>query len=577
TLYAAPLPSPPVSELNNSIALQTIQLQPHLFKIVTPINIARFEKLLLSHPNRPYVESVCLGLRTGFWPHATIPLDSPDTFDFSDRPQSDEAQAFIRDQRDKEIAADRFSPSFGPDLLPGMFSSPIGAVPKPHSSGMRLITDQSAGPHALNSFIPRDTTSVRYDNIHDFGKILRSVHSHYGRAPAYLFKSDCSEAFHRIPMHALWQIRQIVTVDGQRHVDRCLVFGNHGAPNIWCSLMALVVWIAIFIKHIEDLLHYMDNAFCYDMDPALEFYAPYNSHYPKKQVALLRLWDELGLPHSTKKQEFGSTLTIIGFHVDPLCMSLTIPLSARDELVAAIHHFTESSNGQHHPLYQWQRLLGWANWALNVFPLLRPALQSSYSKIAGKSLRNAGIYLNKAVMRNLRWFAEQVRTNHGLLFFVDKEWDFSQADSIILCDASTVDLEFYVPAKSLGFASGIPSNPLISNILFYEALTVASAIAWAAALTSPPRRLLVYTDSLDTVEMFHSLRAKDGYNELLLFAVELLMQKRISLQVCHIASSNNTVADTISRGLFSLAHQLVPSIRIGTFEPPRLALGEDDL
>ncbi|KIJ32985.1 hypothetical protein M422DRAFT_82381, partial [Sphaerobolus stellatus SS14] len=132
---------------------------------------------------------------------------------------------------------------------------------------------------------------------------------------------------------------------------------------------------------------------------------------------------------------------------------------------------------------------------------------------------------------------------------------------------------FYVPAKSLGFASGIPSNPLISNILFYEALTVASAIAWAAALTSPPRRLLVYTDSLDTVEMFHSLRAKDGYNELLLFAVELLMQKRISLRVCHVAGSNNTVADTISRGLFSLARQLVPSIRIGTFEPPRLALG----
>ncbi|KIJ28301.1 hypothetical protein M422DRAFT_270450 [Sphaerobolus stellatus SS14] len=155
------------------------------------------------------------GLREGFWPHAKIPSDSLDTFDYSDRPLSEEASAFIREQRNKEIATDRFSPAFGPDLLPGMFSSPVGAVPKPHSSGLRLITDQSAGPHAPNSFIPRDAAAVRYDNMHDFGKLLHKVHSQHGRPPTYLFKSDCSEAFRRIPMHVLWQIRQVVTVDGE--------------------------------------------------------------------------------------------------------------------------------------------------------------------------------------------------------------------------------------------------------------------------------------------------------------------------------------------------------------------------
>ncbi|KIJ32237.1 hypothetical protein M422DRAFT_184884, partial [Sphaerobolus stellatus SS14] len=343
TLYAAPLPSPPKSELNNTTTWETINRYPHLFKIVTPINVTHFKGLLQHHPNQPYVQSVCRGLREGFWPHATIPPDSPDTFDFSDRPQSEEALSFIRAQRDKEIAADRFSITFGPDLLPGMFSSPIGAIPKPHSTGMRLITDQSAGPHSLNSFIPKDAAAVRYDNMHDLGKLLRKVHKKYGRPPAYLFKSDCSEAFRRIPMHVLWQIRQIVTVDGQRHVDRCLVFGNRGAPNIWCAFMALVVWIVIHIKQIEDLLHYMDDAFSYEMDP---------------QVALLRLWDELGLPHSIKKQEFGPSLVIIGFHIDPACMSMTISHTAREELVSAILQFINSSPSRRRPLYQWQRLLG---------------------------------------------------------------------------------------------------------------------------------------------------------------------------------------------------------------------------
>ncbi|KIJ34019.1 hypothetical protein M422DRAFT_182672 [Sphaerobolus stellatus SS14] len=111
---------------------------------------------------------------------------------------------------------------------------------------------------------------------------------------------------------------------------------------------------------------------------------------------------------------------------------------------------------------------------------------------------------------------------------------------------------FYVPSKVLGFASNIPLNPLVANILFYEMLAVTSAVAWAAECPKPPHHLLVYTDSLDTVEMFHSLRAGEGYNELLLFIVELLLTKRISLRVCHVAGINDPVADAISRGLFDV-------------------------
>ncbi|KIJ29248.1 hypothetical protein M422DRAFT_187699, partial [Sphaerobolus stellatus SS14] len=136
-------------------------------------------------------------------------------------------------------------------------------------------------------------------------------------------------------------------------------------------------------------------------------------------------------------------------------------------------------------------------------------------------------------------------------------------------------LGFYVPAKYLGFTCNIPTNPLIPNILFYETLTTTSTVTWATALPFPPRRLLVYTDSLDSMEMFHSLRAKDGYNELLLLVVQQLMANRMSLRVCHVTGANNTIANALSRGLFNLAHQLVPNIRISIFEPPQNVLGAD--
>ncbi|KIJ43641.1 hypothetical protein M422DRAFT_83286, partial [Sphaerobolus stellatus SS14] len=136
-------------------------------------------------------------------------------------------------------------------------------------------------------------------------------------------------------------------------------------------------------------------------------------------------------------------------------------------------------------------------------------------------------------------------------------------------------LGFFIPKRRLGFATDIPANALIPNIFFYEAMTIASAVAWAAELSPPPRRLLVYSDSLDSVEMFHSLRVREGYNELLLFVAGLLIDNRISLRVCHVAGVNDPVADALSRALFDLARQLVPGIIIGHFSPPICALGEE--
>lgn len=67
---AEPLPSVPPHELNNPIAQKTISENLHLFSITTPINVDVFEKLLASHPNQPFVRSVCRGLHEGFWPWA---------------------------------------------------------------------------------------------------------------------------------------------------------------------------------------------------------------------------------------------------------------------------------------------------------------------------------------------------------------------------------------------------------------------------------------------------------------------------------------------------------------------------
>jgi len=51
---------------------------------------------------------------------------------------------------------------------------------------------------------------------------------------------------------------------------------------------------------------------------------------------------------------------------------------------------------------------------------------------------------------------------------------------------------------------------------------------------------------MNTVEMFNSLKAHQGYNELLMQAMGLLIPSTISLHVFHIAGANNTVTDALS-------------------------------
>ncbi|KIM64555.1 hypothetical protein SCLCIDRAFT_62363, partial [Scleroderma citrinum Foug A] len=170
------LPSPPDDEFNNKEALRTIADHPDLFQVVTPIDVGCFEALLSSHPNCPFVDSVCHGLREGFWPFAHTHYPAwPLTWDNSFQPLKLEDESnFVRTQVTKEIEKGCFSPSFGSELLPGMYSMPVHAVPKPGAKKFHLVTDHSVGQYALNNMISHtDVLGVTLDNVYDLGQALR--------------------------------------------------------------------------------------------------------------------------------------------------------------------------------------------------------------------------------------------------------------------------------------------------------------------------------------------------------------------------------------------------------------------
>jgi hypothetical protein len=230
SLKADPLPRPPLSAFQNEAAMKTLFANLELFKITCLINVDVLEGLLVDHPNPLFCRSVFDGLRYGFWPWSDKTDEYPETLDSSFRPpNNDKEKDFLVAQVKFEESAGRLSAPFGPDLLPGMYSPPVHAVLKPASEKLCMVVNHSAGVYSLNSMIdPKDIAGVKLDRIASLGTSLRAFRHTNPTSELQMFKSDVCAAYRQMLMHPLFQILTIITVNGERRVDRCNNFGKGG-------------------------------------------------------------------------------------------------------------------------------------------------------------------------------------------------------------------------------------------------------------------------------------------------------------------------------------------------------------
>jgi hypothetical protein len=384
-------------------------------------------------------------------------------------------------------------------------------------------------------------------------------------------------------MHILWQAKQIVTVDGQRYVDRCNNFGNRGAARIWTSFMGCVAWIANDREIASNV--YIDDTFSVDIDDVIDFYEPYGQLYPTAQVKTLRLWDEIGLPHEEEKQIWGRRLTVIGFEVDPNVMTFTMSEDKRVELLAGVREFCRI-RGRRHLLHTFQQLAGWVNWSLNVYPLLKPALSHVYEKMEGKDNPHAGISVNQGIIDDLDWFSHHVNNSSGVHLLEALDWDPADADVVAFCDASLKGLGCYFPEIGLGYQSEPPAVAPEDLIFYFEAFCVCWCLHLIAELVRASgkvtvRRVTIWTDNQNTYDIFNSLRALPLYNEILKSAVDVLIANDFKLRVLLLPGKKNVVADALSRWKNADALAVHPDLLIDAlrplpsipYKPPRVALG----
>ena len=206
------------------------------------------------------------------------------------------------------------------------------------------------------------------DNIIQFGEMLLDLEKKDTERKHVVWKSDISEAYQILPMHPFWQIKQVNLIDGEFFVDRCNTFGGCASGSIFIAFNSLVAWIVKNIKHVKYIRNYVDDSSGCGFADEMDFYTPYNGSYPQDQVILLKLWDELGIPHKIKKQIFSSPLSVIGINVDAYYMTLSLPDKSKKRLIDELRLW--SKKGRKEKVKDWYHMGGWVSCGLNIYPIL---------------------------------------------------------------------------------------------------------------------------------------------------------------------------------------------------------------
>ena len=126
-----------------------------------------------------------------------------------------------------------------------------------------------------------------------------------------------------------------------------------------------------------------------------------------------------------------------------------------------------------------------------------------------------------------------------------------------------VSLEWVFTSKTPGKVSNVSYHTTLQNTRFFT--------------LKLPSKLLVLSDNTNTVDIFQSLRCKPPYNDLVKFTVSLLLKHHISLRVVHVPGIDNIVADALSCFQNERALAACPGLKISTFQPPQLTMGQEEI
>ena len=96
---------------------------------------------------------------------------------------------------------------------------------------------------------------------------------------------------------------------------------------------------------------------------------------------------------------------------------------------------------------------GWMNWAFNVYPRVRPALNNFYPKLKGHRDSTATLWVNNSIQDDFTWAIRALENSSGVHLLKSVYWGSSEATFTVFCDACPEGMGFWYPDLHVGFYS----------------------------------------------------------------------------------------------------------------------------
>ena len=502
----------------------------------SPIFLNRLLPYLARYPDVAFSSYIENGLRHGFrigFNHESVQLGSSSR----NHPSSQEHPGIIADHLREELRQERVVGPIHPSLVNQVHTSPIGLVPKPHSSKWRLIVDLSAPRgHSVNDGISPALCSLTYASVDDAVSIITQL----GQG-TNLIKVDLSNAYRIVPVHPVDQPLLGITWQGQTYVDRALPFGLRSAPKVFSAVADFLAWV-LFCEGVTLVIHYLDDFL---------IFTPPGSQVPMRQV-VESVFQSINVPIACHKTEGPSTsLTFLGIVIDTLKLELSLPLDKVERLLGLLDLWKFKRSCTRKEL---ESLAGHLAHAAIVIRPGRIFLKSLFSLLSRVSNPSHFIRLNVETRADLTWWRCLLHHWNGRSFFPRRTPSchiYSDASGSYGCGA------FHTVSCSW-FQLVWPGTWSSASIAAKELLPIIVAAALWGPLWAG-EHICFHSDNEAVVTIVNNRCAKDKLLINLLrclFFYAAVFQFHFSAS--HIPGVDNHVADAISRNNLSLVSSLFP-------------------
>ena len=286
-------------------------------QIVTPLQISEWRAALNNHPDKEFTSYILSGIQKGF----RLGYERPSQCKAAKSNMLTQHPEVVLEYLLREVGLGRMVKiEADPATLAHIQISPLGLIPKKNKPNKwRLIVDLSSPKgRSVNDGINSSWSMLSYASVDHLATLILE----HGQG-AFLVKADIQEAYRMIPVHP--QDRWLLGVQwqGELFIDLVLLFGLRSAPKIFSTVADAIQWI-LRDRGIEPTLHYLDDFI---------LVAGSEAEAMRKKERLMSTFESLGVPLEPSKLEGPSTcFTFLGIEVDTTHLQLRLPREKLEKL-----------------------------------------------------------------------------------------------------------------------------------------------------------------------------------------------------------------------------------------------------